>query len=167
MTALDTLADERRWVAWRHERRGNKQTKVPYSPHGGRAKSDDPTTWGTRSEAEARAAKIIDGQGGGIGTQLGDLGGDLHLGGLDLDACIADDGALAPWAAEIIAGVPTYAEQSPSGRGASPQLRMVKPASNVLALHNRRKASSPRRRPNLSVIRDLNGMSRTVVRTDR
>jgi predicted P-loop ATPase len=34
-----------------------------------------------------------------------------------LYVCITDDGALAPWAAEILRAVSTYTERSPSGRG--------------------------------------------------
>ena len=117
MAALHALAREPRWVAWRYESRGGKPTKIPYAPDGKRAKADDPSTWGTRTAAQARAAKIVDGQGGGIGIQLGDLGGGVHLSGLDLDSCIADDGTLAPWAAEILSAFPTYTERSPSGRG--------------------------------------------------
>ena len=116
-TPFDALAQDRRWVAWRTELRGGKPTKVPYAPPGGRAKADDPSTWGTRAEAEGRAKRIVNGQGGGVGIQLGDLGGDGHLGGLDLDSCIADDGALAPWGADILSAVATYGERSPSGRG--------------------------------------------------
>jgi putative DNA primase/helicase len=117
VTALDALAGESRWVAWRNELRGRKLAKVPYSPDGKKAKADDPSTWGIRTEAQARAEKIVNGLAGGIGIQLGNLGGDMHLSGLDLDSCIADDGALAPWAAEIVSAVPTYTERSPSGRG--------------------------------------------------
>jgi predicted P-loop ATPase len=117
VTALDTLAGEPRWVAWRNELRGGKLTKVPYAPDGKKAKADDPWTWGTRKAAEARASRIVNGQGGGVGIQLGDLGGDMHLCGVDLDSCITDDGALASWAAEILFAVPTYTERSPSGRG--------------------------------------------------
>lgn len=117
VTALDALAGEPRWVAWRNELRGGKATKVPYAPDGKKAKADDPSTWGARTAAQACAAKIINGLGGGIGIQLGDLAGDMHLGGLDLDSCIADDGALAPWAAEILSAVATFTERSPSGRG--------------------------------------------------
>ena len=102
MTALDAFAGEPRWVAWRNELRGDKSTKVPYAPDGRRAKADDPATWGIRAAARTRAAKIVNGQGGGIGIQLGDLGADTHLCGIDLDSCIADDDALAPWAAEIL-----------------------------------------------------------------
>src|SRR5271166_6135038 len=87
--SLDTLAQEVRWVAWRNEPRGKKYSKVPYAPNGRRAKSDYPTTWGTRAEAEAIAGRLVNGQGGG----------------------------LAPWAAAILDLVPTYAEVSPSRRG--------------------------------------------------
>ena len=117
MSAFAALAVEPRWVAWRNELRGGKLTKVPYAPDGKRAKADDPSTWGTRTAAQARAAKSVNGQGGGVGLQLGDLGADMHLCGIDLDNCIADDGALAPWALEILSAVPTYTERSPSGRG--------------------------------------------------
>ena len=111
--SLDALADEARWVAWRNEPRGDRTTKVPYAPNGKRAKADDPTTWGTRDEAKQCAEKLVDGQGGGIGIELGDLGTDLFLAGIDLDSCIAD----APWAAEVLRAVSTYTERSPSGRG--------------------------------------------------
>ena len=117
MTPLDLLADEPRWVAWRNEDRGRKPTKIPYAPKGQRAKADDPSTWGTRAEAEARAAKIINGQGGGIGIQLGDVGADMYLAGVDLDSCLVADGTLAQWAENILVAVPSYAEVSPSGCG--------------------------------------------------
>ena len=117
MAALDALTGEPRWVAWRNELRGGKPTKVPYAPNGRKAKADDPSTWGSRTAAEARAAKIVNGQGGGIGIQLGDLGADLHLCGVDLDSCIADDGVLACWAAAFLTAARTYTEVSPSGTG--------------------------------------------------
>jgi hypothetical protein len=101
---LDALAHQARWVAWRSEPRGRRVTKVPYAPTGRRAKADDPGTWGTRAEAEATAKKIANGQSGGIGIQLGDLGEDTHLCGIDLDSCITEEGALAAWAVEIRSG---------------------------------------------------------------
>jgi putative DNA primase/helicase len=117
MTALDAFADKPRWNAWRNELRNDNVTKVPYAPQGGKARADDPSTWGTRAAAEARAVKIVNGAGGGIGIQLGDLDGDKFLGGIDLDSCLANGGTIAPWAAPILSAVPTYAEKSPSGRG--------------------------------------------------
>jgi hypothetical protein len=118
-TALDALAEEPRWVAWRNEPRGKsgKPTKVPYAPNGRKAKTDDPATWGPRAAAQTCATRIVNGQGGGIGIQLGDLGADTHLCGIDLDSCILEDGSLAAWAAEIVSAIPTYTERSPSGRG--------------------------------------------------
>jgi predicted P-loop ATPase len=116
VTALDVHAKDSRWVAWRSERRGKKFTKVPYAPGGGKAKADDSETWGTRSEAEARARLIVNGLGGGVGIELGDLGADLHLAGIDLDSCL-HDGDVATWAAAILEAIDTYAETSPSGSG--------------------------------------------------
>jgi putative DNA primase/helicase len=118
-TPFDSLGNERRWVAWRTEQRGGrgKPTKVLYSSPGLRAKADDPTTWVTRAEAEATAAKIVNGRGGGIGCELGDVGDGKYLAGIDLDTCVDENGALAPWGAAILAAVPSYAETSPSGQG--------------------------------------------------
>jgi hypothetical protein len=119
-TALVSLSEMPRWVAWRNEDRGGKLTKVPYAINGRRAKANDPTTWGTRAAAEATAEKLLNGQGGGIGIQLGDLGGgqDIHLCGIDLDSCLAPDGiTLADWARAILDAVGSYTEISPSGRG--------------------------------------------------
>jgi primase-polymerase (primpol)-like protein len=118
MTPFDALADEPRWVAWRIELRGGKAAKVPYAPKGGRAKAGDPSTWGTRAEAEATARVFVNGHhSGGIGIELGDLGRDMYLAGLDLDSCIGEDGTLAGWAQAILDAVPSYAEVSPSGSG--------------------------------------------------
>jgi hypothetical protein len=116
MTAFDGFASERRWVAWRNEKRAGKLTKVPYAPVTGNAKADDPATWGTRAAAERRAQKLTNGLGGGVGLELGDLGNDVHLAGLDLDSCLDDD-EIAGWAAPVLAAIPSYAERSPSGRG--------------------------------------------------
>lgn len=38
------LKKEPRWVCWKFEQRGGKATKVPYTPTGRRAKSNDPAT---------------------------------------------------------------------------------------------------------------------------
>ena len=90
--AFDPFATVPRWVGWREEPRSDdpsKKTKVPYSPtQGGKAKANDPTTWGTRAQAEELEKRIVNGRGGGVGIQLGDLGGGTWLSGIDLDTCL-------------------------------------------------------------------------------
>jgi len=117
---LETLAARPLWVAWRAEERepGKPVTKVPYSPRGGRARADDPATWGTRDGAEDRARLLPRKFGaGGVGLELADLGDGYHLGGIDLDSCRNESGALTPWAVEVVDRLATYAEVSPSGTG--------------------------------------------------
>ncbi len=116
MTALDFHAQDARWIAWVNQVRAGKTTKIPKSPRGGNAKVDDPATWGTRAEADACARRVVNGRGGGSGIVLGDLGADVHLGGIDLDSCL-QNGAVASWATEILATADSYAEISPSGGG--------------------------------------------------
>ena len=112
MSAFDDFAHREIWVRWRSEERGGKPTKVPYSPAGdGRASSTDPSTWGTREEAERGN------HGDGLGIILAPLGANRHLGGIDLDGCINDEGDVARWAREIVELVMSYTEVSPSGHG--------------------------------------------------
>src|SRR4051812_31490804 len=118
IATFDQFTELPRWVAWRNEKRGDRTTKVPHSPHGGAAKADDPRTWGSRSEAEARARRVVNGEGGAIGIELGDLGDETSLGGIDLDTCRREDGTFEEWAREIIECFDSYTEISPSGTGA-------------------------------------------------
>jgi hypothetical protein len=122
MNAFDHFAEDARWVGWRNEPRGpsGRVTKIPYGVGGKPAKADDPQTWLSRQEATALADRIVNGLGGGIGFQLGDIGSDTYVIGVDLDSCIAaegDDRGIAPWAQEIVDAVQSYVEVSPSGRG--------------------------------------------------
>ena len=106
-------------MAWRNEPRGGdaRLTKVPHG-RGGRAKADDSSTWLTRAEAEALARRIVNGNGGGLGIELSDLGGGRRLGGVDLDTCRdAATGEIAAWAREVIDRLASYIEISPSGSG--------------------------------------------------
>lgn len=103
--AFDALRDERMWVAWADE--GGR--KVPKSPHGGNARSNDPSTWGTYAEAEAVRAR--NGYSG-VGLMLTD-----GYVGIDLDNVIGEDGAIADWARDVIDELGSYAEFSPSGTG--------------------------------------------------
>ena len=105
-------------MAWQLEDRNGKPTKVPYDPVKVRkARADDPATWGIRTQAEAFARKLRKPYGtGGIGLELGDHDGH-SVAGIDLDTCRTEAGDLAPWAKEVLARFPTYAEVSPSGTG--------------------------------------------------
>jgi uncharacterized protein DUF3987 len=123
ITSLVDLAAARRWVAWQEETRKGKLTKLPKNPATGNNARvpTDPSTYGTRAEAEARWQKIkkADPSGvGGIGIVLGELADGCYLLGSDLDSCRdAATGEIANWAKEVIDRFATYAEVSPSGTG--------------------------------------------------
>lgn len=78
MSTRERMNRERRWVGWEIEQRGNAPTKVPVNPRTGeRAKSNDPSTWGTLAEAEEVAKR----HGlAGVGFMLGD-----GWAGIDID----------------------------------------------------------------------------------
>jgi hypothetical protein len=121
MSALSRLDDMPRWIVWRNEPRQDdptKLTKVPYQPNGWKASSTAPATWVRRGRAEDAVPAIVNGTGGGIGIVLGDIGNDTVLAGIDLDTCRREDGTFEPWAQEILERFRTYAEVSPSGKGA-------------------------------------------------
>jgi hypothetical protein len=126
----NSLRDLPRWVAWCEETRERKdgssiKTKIPYDPNSRfRAQSDDPTTWGTRTQAQRRWAQLKNSgrRRGGVGLVLGNLGDGTHLLGLDLDSCLkpTDDEQLdfKTYANSILDRFKTYSEVSPSGKGA-------------------------------------------------
>lgn len=119
---LASLAHRPYWVAWQLEPRGpgNNPTKVPYSPAGpGKAKANEPATWGTRDAAIARAADLAKPLGlGGVGLELCAIGEGLSIGGVDLDSCRdPETGVVEPWARTVIDSLDSYAEVSPSGAG--------------------------------------------------
>jgi len=107
------LQSERHWVLWRLEMVRNNRgelcpTKVPYQLNGTHASSTDPTTWCTYSEAQAAVGSFT-----GAGVVMGQ-----GLGCVDLDHCVdPSTGKIAPWAREIIIGLDSYSEFSPSGTG--------------------------------------------------
>ena len=103
--ALAAFAKQAVWVAWNDE--GGR--KVPKSPRGGNAKSNDPASWGTYAEA----AEAVRSNGySGVGIMLSN-----GLVGIDLDDVVGDGGEVDEWAREIIDGIGSYAEVSPSGSG--------------------------------------------------
>jgi putative DNA primase/helicase len=119
---LNLLGNVPIWVAWQIEARNDdgKPTKVPHSPHGRLAQSNNPKTWGTRAAAESRAARLPKPFGvGGIGIELTELKGTAKaLGGVDLDTCRdPTSGAIEPWAQAVINRFATYTEVSPGKQG--------------------------------------------------
>ncbi len=99
------------WVLWRLEERGGKPTKVPYNPGTGRRTSTtDLMTWGLFEEALEELERYD-----GIGFVF--CSGDPYV-GVDLDGCVdPETGEIAPWATQIIDGLDSYTELSPSGTG--------------------------------------------------
>ncbi len=120
---LASLANAPRWVAWETRLRAPTDkvpTKIPFDPRTGHlAKANDHRTWGTRAQAEARAATLPKPFGlGGIGIELGIIPGeDYGIAGFDADSCIAPDGTVAPWAEALESHVASYSETSPSRTG--------------------------------------------------
>ena len=98
------------------------ERKVPYAATGtGAGKVNDPKTWGTRAQAEARAATLLQsGRKGGVGIVLGTMPGGpagTHWRSRPRYVRDAKTKILASFAAETLARIPSYAEVSPSGSG--------------------------------------------------
>ena len=116
------LKSARRWVCWKFEQRGGKTTKVPYTPTGRRAKSNDPATWAAFDDCRAAHEG---GRFDGIGFQL-DGSGIL---GVDIDHARDAAGNWNTAAADITERLASYAEISPSGEGVHIFIKAVKPGS--------------------------------------
>ena len=113
------------WVLWRTESRdGDKPTKVPYHMENRKAKANDRNTWTTFQIAYGRYS-----QGGfdGIGFEFH---ADDPFCGIDLDGCRdPETGKVSEWAREIIIGLNSYAEISPSQTGVKIWVRGKSPLS--------------------------------------
>ncbi|WP_043468999.1 bifunctional DNA primase/polymerase [Kitasatospora sp. MBT66] len=95
------LTTRDRWVRY-------SARKVPLTTAGTPASSTDPGTWTSYSTAARSTA------GAGLGFVLAGDG----IVCIDLDHCLAADGTLETWAADIVAqSGATYTEVSPSGAG--------------------------------------------------
>ena len=85
--------------------------KRPYSPAGGLASCNDPTTWG---DFKTCSDKVIKGKWAGIGFQLSNSPFTV----IDLDHCVKEDDNLTETAERLTeAFSDTYIEYSPSGNG--------------------------------------------------
>jgi hypothetical protein len=111
--SIRELQAEKRWVLWRLEMVRNNRgelvpTKVPYQRNGAHASSTDRGTWCSYPDAQAAVNSFT-----GVGVMMGE-----GLGCVDLDHCVdPNTGKIAPWAREIIIGLDSYSEFSPSGTG--------------------------------------------------
>lgn len=107
------------WVVWRYEKEGQSvakdtegATKIPYNAKTGhKASSTNPNTWAPFDIA-LKAAQTRGMAGVGFVFSKDD-----PFTGIDLDDCLDDTGALAPWAAAIVEAMSSYTEVSPSGHG--------------------------------------------------
>jgi hypothetical protein len=109
---IEDLKAQRRWVLWRLEKRDGKDTKVPYQISGAKAASTDPETWTTYADVSANTVGFS-----GVGLVLGEVDG-VHVSGVDIDNCCdAVTGKFTPESHDIVIGLNSYAEYSPSGTG--------------------------------------------------
>ncbi len=100
------LKDHGSFCCWNYEEVNGRKTKVPYDPiTGQRAKSNDKSTF---TYFEVAASKMYEGIGIGIFDGVC---------AIDLDHCVAEDGAFAPSVQAIIDLMQSYTEYSPSGEG--------------------------------------------------
>lgn len=113
-TNIDDIPQElkkyNQWVNWRGETKDGNETKVPYNPSGGYAKTNDHLTWSTFNEVIKKINRFD-----GIGFVLTE---DDPFVGIDLDdcRCPAFD-IIDPKIQNHVMALNTYCEISPSGKG--------------------------------------------------
>jgi putative DNA primase/helicase len=113
MTPLADIPQELRtidhWIVWRWTVREGKRTKPPFDPITDRpGDATDPRLW----MAFDRATELLPRFDG-----LGFAVSDSPFAGVDLDHCLDEDGAIAPWAEAIVRRLNSYTEITPSGNG--------------------------------------------------
>jgi hypothetical protein len=118
------LIPQARWLGWRAKAKTDRKrgkiitTKVPVSLRTGQpCDATDSRNWFTFAQiAEIldRNAGALDGPGFALG--LIEAEGEIVI-GLDLDDCLDENDALAPWAKHFLAAFASYAERSPGGHG--------------------------------------------------
>jgi hypothetical protein len=109
---IEDIKAQKRWVLWKLAKRDGKDTKVPYQVSGRHADSTDPATWATYAEVSANTVGYS-----GVGVVLAEVDG-IHVSGCDIDNCCdAVTGKFTAESREIVIGLDSYAEYSPSGTG--------------------------------------------------
>jgi putative DNA primase/helicase len=108
----EELKRRRQFVNWRAMKKPHgRLDKIPYTPATGqKASTTDLTTWGTFEDALDGLERFD-----GIGFVF--CSADPYV-GVDLDGCVnPETGEVATWAVQIIEGLDSYTELSPSGTG--------------------------------------------------
>ena len=109
---IEELKAQRRWVLWRLQEVHGKMTKVPYRPSGRKAMANNPATWHTYDDCAVLASQFS-----GVGVVLGTVD-NVTVWGVDIDGCCdAVNGKFTPESREIVIGLDSYGEYSPSGTG--------------------------------------------------
>ena len=104
------------WCVWNYEKRGDAVTKVPYSPITGRkAKSNDPKTWGSHSQA-LQALSQLKADGLGFFLEPPYVGIDIDDVSTDIERLKYGD-ITENIVFEMINATKSYSEISPSGNG--------------------------------------------------
>jgi hypothetical protein len=105
----EVLKGLKHWVMWKFEIKNDKQTKVPYQPNRQNARSNNPDTWVSYSEAISSIAAFD-----GIGFCLL----NSNLAAFDIDDCRdATTGVIHNWATELVTKANSYTEITVSGTG--------------------------------------------------
>ena len=118
IATFDQFTELPRWVAWRNESAATAYNEGSVFAAWRAGKGRRSANLGHPLGSGSACPHLVNGEGGGIGIELGDLGDGTSLGGIDLDTCRREDGTFEPWAREIIERFASYTEISPSGTGA-------------------------------------------------
>lgn len=111
---ITELQSQRRWVLWRFIQKPGKDKpdKVPFQVNGKMARTNDPATWSTYAECETAVLHFD-----GIGLVLGEVD-SVSVWGVDIDGCCdALTGKFSAESREVVIGLDSYGEYSPSGSG--------------------------------------------------
>ena len=102
------------WVCWRPEIQEGKLKKIPVDPKTGRDAHGRTDNWGTSFSKAVNFYKAH----GELVKGIGFVFTNTPFSGIDLDHCrYLRTGAIASWAAEIVAEMDSYTEVTPSRKG--------------------------------------------------
>jgi P4 family phage/plasmid primase-like protien len=139
-TINEILGNTNRFVLWKWKwkppegRKAGKWDKPPISPHTEQEiDATDPSNWLTFGDA----CRLCNARTDGIGFALGPKDNRLGIVAVDIDGCIDDDGAIDPEAMQIVEGLESYTERTPSGRGLRVLVWATKPGDKCK--HTKRK----------------------------